>query len=266
MLRLGDPVEALTIEIITVGNELLSGRVVNTNASWIANCVTRLGGVVKRITTVSDDVEECSAVIKEALVRKPKLIITTGGLGPTFDDRTLESIALALGIPLELNEEALRMVREKYGGDVTPPRLKMAKLLKGGKPLYNPIGTAPGCLIEVGDTIVVALPGVPSEMKAMFKMHVEPMISRLSRMAYASKLVRVDAIEESSLAPMIEEVMKKCKAVYVKSRPKGDGEAYIEIEVTSRAPTMREAEENIAKACKLLRELVARAGARTQEL
>ena len=91
--------EVLTVEVITVGNELLSGRVVNTNASWIASRVTGLGGVVKRITTVSDDVEECSAAIRDALTRRPKLIITTGGLGPTFDDRTLESIALALGIP-----------------------------------------------------------------------------------------------------------------------------------------------------------------------
>jgi molybdopterin-biosynthesis enzyme MoeA-like protein len=171
-----------------------------------------------------------------------------------------------LGIPLELNEEALHMVREKYGGNVTPPRLKMAKLPRGGKPLYNPVGTAPGCLIEVGDTIIVALPGVPLEMEAMFEMHVEPIILRLSHVAYASMLSRVDTIEESSLAPMIEEVMKKCKVVYVKSRPKRNGEAYIEVEVSSRAPTMKEAEENVAEACRLLRELIAKAGAKAQEL
>ena len=258
--------EAFTVEIITVENELPSGRVVNTNASWIADRVTRLGGLVKRITTVSDDVGECGAVIREALARRPKLIITTGGLGPTFDDRTLESIAIALGIPLELNEEALRMVKEKYREDVTPSRLKMAKLPRGGKPLYNPVGTAPGCLIEVDDMIIVALPGVPSEMKAMFEVHVEPIILRLSRVAYASRLVRVDMIEESSLAPIIEEVIKRCKAVYVKSHPKRDGKTYIEVEVSSRAPTTGEAEENVAAACKLLKELVARSSAKAQEL
>ncbi len=258
--------EAFTVEIITVGNELLSGRVVNTNASWIADNVTRLGGLVKRITMVGDDVEECSAAIREALARKPRLIITTGGLGPTFDDRTLESIAVALGLSMELSEEALRMIEEKYGREVTPPRLKMARLPRGGKPLYNPVGTAPGCLIEAGDVVMVALPGVPSEMKAMFETHVKPMILKLSRAAYASKLVKVDMIEESSLAPMIEEVMRKCKAVYVKSRPKRDGEAYIEVEVSSRAPTMKEAEENVAEACELLKELIVRAGAKAQEI
>jgi len=266
MLRLGGPVEPFTVEIITVGNELLSGRVVNTNASWIADRVTKLGGVVKRITTISDDVEECGAVVREALARRPKLIITTGGLGPTFDDRTLESIASALSIHLELNEEALRMIKEKYRGEVTPPRLKMAKLPRGSKPLYNPVGTAPGGLMEVGDTIIVALPGVPSEMRAMFEMHVEPLILRFPRPAYASKLIRVDAIGESSLAPMIEEVMRKYKTVYVKSCPKSDGEAYIEIEVSSRAPTIREAEEEVAEACKLLKELAVRAGAKVREL
>jgi len=259
-------VTPFTVEIVTVGNEILSGRVVNTNASWIAERVTKLGGVVKRITTTSDDVEECSAAIREALARKPKLIITTGGLGPTFDDRTLESIANALGVDLDLNEEALRMLEEKYRGKVTPPRLKMAKIPRGGKPLYNPVGTAPGCLIEVGDTIIVALPGVPSEMKAMFEAHVEPLILRLPRSAYASRLIRVSAIEESSLAPMIEEVMKKCKAVYVKSRLKSNGETYIEVEVSSRALTTEEAEENAAEACRLLKELMVKAGAEVQEL
>jgi molybdenum cofactor synthesis domain-containing protein len=259
-------VEPFTVEIITVGNELLSGRVVNTNASWIADRVTKLGGMVKRITTVGDDVGECGMVVREALARRPKLIITTGGLGPTFDDRTLESIASALGVNLELNEEALRMVEEKYRGEVTPPRLKMARLPKGGKPLYNPVGTAPGCLIEAGDTIIVALPGVPSEMKAMFEMHVEPLILGLPRLAYASRLVRVDAIGESSLAPIIEEVMRRYKTVYVKSCPKSNGEAYIEVEVSSRAPTIREAEERVVEACELLRELAAKVGAKVREL
>ncbi|MDH5815645.1 MAG: nicotinamide mononucleotide deamidase-related protein [Candidatus Nezhaarchaeota archaeon] len=256
----------LTVEVVTIGNELLTGKVVNTNASWIADRVTRLGGVVKRITTVSDDVDECSAAIREALSRRPKLIITTGGLGPTFDDRTLESISVALGVPLELNEEALQMVREKYSGDVTPPRLKMAKLPRGGRPLYNPVGTAPGCLIEADGTIIVALPGVPSEMRGMFEMHVEPMISRMSRAAYSFKLVKVEFIEESSLAPIIDEVMRACRSVYVKSRPKRNGEVYIEVELSSRASTKEEAEKNVLEACKLLKELIAKAGARAEEL
>jgi len=259
-------VKIFTVEIINVGNELLTGRVVNTNASWIADRITRLGGVVKRVTAVSDDVHECSTAIKEALNRRPNLIVLTGGLGPTFDDRTLESLSIAIGFPLEVNVEALRMIEEKYGGDVTPPRFKMAKLPRGGKPLYNPVGTAPGCLVEVNDTIIVALPGVPSEMKAMFEIHIEPLILKLAGGAYTFKVIRVKGIEESSLAPIIDEVMKKHKTVYVKSHPKRDVELYIDVEISSRAPTLNEAERNVQEACSSLKGLILKAGARAEDL
>ena len=102
------------IEIICVGNELLIGKIVNTNAHWLAKRATSLGMTVKRVTAVSDDVAEIATVVRESLKRKPKLIITTGGLGPTFDDRTLEGIAKALNRELEVNQKALGMVRKKY--------------------------------------------------------------------------------------------------------------------------------------------------------
>jgi len=259
-------VEVFTVEIVSVGNELLTGRVVNTNASWIADRVTRLGGVVRRVTAVGDDIRECSAAIREVLDRRPRLIVLTGGLGPTFDDRTLESLSIAIGVPLVVDVEALRMVEEKYGGDVTAPRFKMARLPRGGKPLYNPVGTAPGCLIEVDDTIIVALPGVPSEMKAMFEMHVEPLVSKLAGGAYTFRIVRVRGIEESSLAPIIDEVMRRCRAVYVKSHPKRDVELYIDVEVSCRASSLGEAEKNVYEACSLLKELVLKAGAQAEDL
>ncbi len=258
--------EAFTVEIVSVGNELLTGRVVNTNASWIADRVTRLGGVVRRIVAVGDDVNECSSAIREVLSRRPRLVILTGGLGPTFDDRTLESLSIAIGRPLEVNVEALRMVEEKYGGEVTPPRFKMAKLPRGGRPLYNPVGTAPGCLIEVDGITIIALPGVPSEMKAMFEMHVEPLIARLAGGAYAYRYVRVKGIEESSLAPIIDEVMRRCRAVYVKSHPKRDEEMYIDVEVSCRAPSSDEATKSVDEAIALLKELVVKAGAKAEDV
>ena len=95
------------VEIISVGNELLIGKIVNTNSYWIAKRVTTLGMKVRRITTVGDDVEEISNAIQEALQRRPRFIITTGGLGPTFDDKTLEGIARGLGRGLRVHEQAL---------------------------------------------------------------------------------------------------------------------------------------------------------------
>jgi molybdenum cofactor synthesis domain-containing protein len=102
------------MEIICVGNELLIGKTLNTNAQWIAKQATALGIAVKRVTVVADDVNEIAKAVREALSRKPQFIVTTGGLGPTFDDKTLAGIAEALKRMLAVNAEALAMVRKKY--------------------------------------------------------------------------------------------------------------------------------------------------------
>src|SRR5512136_1705972 len=102
------------MEIVCIGNELLIGKISNTNAQWMSKRATCLGITVRRITVVADEVEEISAVIREALQRKPQFIATTGGLGPTFDDKTLQGLSRALNRRLEINQEALRMVKEKY--------------------------------------------------------------------------------------------------------------------------------------------------------
>ncbi|RLG55323.1 MAG: competence damage-inducible protein A, partial [Thermoproteota archaeon] len=104
----------LVFEIITVGNELLDGTVVNTNAAWLAKRISELGFVVRRYTAVGDDIGEIASAIREAIKRGADWIVLSGGLGPTFDDKTLEAVAYALGRKLELNSEALDMVRRKY--------------------------------------------------------------------------------------------------------------------------------------------------------
>lgn len=220
------------IEIICVGNELLIGKIVNTNAHWLAKRATSLGMTVKRVTAVSDDVAEIATVVRESLKRKPKLIITTGGLGPTFDDRTLEGIAKALNRELEVNQKALGMVRKKYETyakegkieevELTPPRVKMAKLPEGSKPLLNPVGTAPGVETKVGGTFLIALPGVPSEMEAIFEESVAPLIKKEAGVTvFFERSVFADGIMESALAPLIDEVMHDNSCVYIKSHPKG---------------------------------------------
>jgi len=145
---------AADMEIICVGNELLIGKVVNTNASWLGKQATSMGIAVRRITVCADNVKEMAAVFREALARKPNFIVSTGGLGPTFDDKTLQGIAEALHRRLVVNADALNMVKEKYAeyavtrhikvSEMTEPRVKMATLPEGTVPLPNPVGTAPG--------------------------------------------------------------------------------------------------------------------------
>jgi molybdenum cofactor synthesis domain-containing protein len=200
------------------------GKVVNTNASWLADKLTRLGVAVKRIIVVGDDLDEISSCVKEALSRKPSFIITTGGLGPTYDDKTLEGLATALGRKLAIHPEALEMVRRKYeriGEGLTEARIKMARIPEGSEPLHNPVGTAPAARISYGSTIIYALPGVPREMEAIFNETVSKEVLSLSGFKIAEYHVRIVGVMESALAPIISRVKEHYPEVYVKSHPKG---------------------------------------------
>ena len=102
------------VEILSVGNELLLGNTVNTNASWIAAQVTSVGGSVMRITMVGDNLRDISRAANESLSRRPDVLITTGGIGPTFDDMTLKGVARALGLRIKLNKKAAVMIQEHH--------------------------------------------------------------------------------------------------------------------------------------------------------
>ncbi|MHA1299967.1 MAG: competence/damage-inducible protein A, partial [Candidatus Helarchaeota archaeon] len=134
-------------EFIFTGNELINGKILNTNSRWLAKRVTSMGGKVTRMVTVPDELEAISNSVKEALNRKPDFIITSGGLGSTFDDMTLKAVSEALNVPLKLNSEALKYVEEKYNfaqkaslikdGSLTKYRKKMAYVPETSKILYN---------------------------------------------------------------------------------------------------------------------------------
>ena len=258
----------VTVELICVGNELLIGKTLNTNAHWLAKRITSLGLKLRRITTVADDLDEISSAVKEALARKPRFIITTGGLGPTFDDKTLEGIAKALNVKLKVNDEALKMVEEKYEeyvkegriekAELTPHRIKMATLPKGGKPLPNPVGTAPGVLLEANNTVIIALPGVPSEMKAIFEESVLPILRReASNMIFYEASLEVLGIVESEIAPIIDQVMHDNPYVYIKSHPKGgEKTSRIELHFSTTSADAETAKKRVGKAIIQISEMI----------
>jgi len=260
------------MEIVGIGNELLIGKTLNTNANWLAKRSTTFGMMVKRITVVSDDVDEIASVVREALNRKPKFIITIGGLGPTFDDKTLQGTAKALNCKLEVNEKALKMVREKYETyyregkmervELTPARIKMARLPERAEPLPNPVGTAPGVIINVGGTFLISLPGVPPEMEAIFEESVAPLIKKnAGELAFFETSMYADGIMESALAPLIDKAMHDNPHVYVKSHPKGEErKPHIEIHFSTTAKNSKTAKNRLGKAIIQLSELVQKDG------
>ena len=265
------------IEIICIGNELLIGKIANTNAHWLAKRITSTGLNVDRITVASDDKTEISNVVKEALKRKPKIIITTGGLGPTFDDKTLEGIAKALNQPLKVDSEAVKMVEEKYHQylkegkineevELTPPRVKMATLPEKAQPLHNPIGTAPGVLMKHNDTTVIALPGVPSEMEAIFDESIQPMLKKMAGKAvFYETSLGVDGIMESDLAPLIDKTMHDNPYIYIKSHPghRGEGKPHLELHLSTTARSSETARNRITKALLQITDLAQARGGKT---
>jgi molybdenum cofactor synthesis domain-containing protein len=265
------------IEIISIGNELLIGKVVNTNSQWLAKRITILGLRANRITVVGDDINEISRTLKEAIQRQPKFIITTGGLGPTFDDKTLEGVAKALDRPLKVNQQALRMVEKKYQRymeedriekvELTPPRIKMATLPTDAKPLPNPIGTAPGVITKLDDVTIIALPGVPSEMEAIFDESVEPLLKQVAgNTTFYDTSLAVDGIIESDMAPLIDRTMHDNPYVYVKSHPSLTGEAkpHLELHLSTTAQDPATARTRVTKALIQITELAQMKGGKTK--
>lgn len=215
---------ACTVELICTGNELLMGRVLNTNARRLSALITKLGGKVRRIVTVGDDLNEISAAVREGLERGPDFIITLGGLGPTPDDLTLEAVAKALKLPLELNEAALSFVEESYlrlsGKEMEPtkPRVKMAMLPRGSNPLRNRVGVAPAVLIKRGGTTIICLPGVPREVEGFLNEISKLILEKVGKTRLYEASLVLHGVTESGISHLIEELKRNQPNVYLKSR------------------------------------------------
>ncbi len=215
----------MDVEIITVGYEILEGDVLDTNSNWMAKEIARTGNGLRRVTVIEDDIDTIAECLKAALARRPSLILVSGGLGPTKDDLTLEGVALAFGVGLAENGKAMKMVAERYADWnpkqspeelMTEPRRKMAIIPVGSEPIYNPVGTAPGILLEQDGTRVLCLPGVPSELKAIFTESVLPLLGASAGEEHCWVMVR--GIGESELATHLNHAMDST-GVEIRSYP-----------------------------------------------
>ena len=245
-------VKGCTVEIISIGNELLLGNTINTNASWIATRATDDGAHITRITTVGDRLSEIVKVIRESLNRKPDYIITTGGIGPTFDDMTIKAVARAVKRRTKVDPAALRMIKQHYAAKfprpvkITKARLKMAILPVNGTAIANPVGTAPAVLLKAKRTSIFCLPGVPPEARAIFRKSIAPQIRLRTKNAYVERWVRVLGVMESRLAPLIDQTMKRWPNVYIKSHPRGfEGERipHIDLHFSQFSPDSKQTSE-----------------------
>jgi len=226
--------------MLAVGKELLIGRTLNTNAHWIGKRLARMGSMLKEVITVDDDLGEIASAFRASVGRYPDFLIVVGGLGPTPDDMTLKGVAQGLGVPIRRSAKALDLIREHYARrglqriELTPARTKMARLPLGGEPVVNPSGTAPGVRLVAGKTTIYCLPGVPIEMRSIFRRTVEPDIrGKLGRMQRKYVTLKLEGVLESALAPVIESELKRHPGAYIKSHPRGirEGVSRIELDI-----------------------------------
>lgn len=211
------------VSIITIGNEIVKGRTVNTNASEIAMAFTRMGFYVSRHTSIPDDCKIISETLTVSLKDFP-ITVTTGGLGPTFDDMTVKCLAHGLGARLELNQEAMNIIEEKYKRlnlPLTDERRKMALFPEGAMIIKNTVGTAPGLIFTLNSHMIFCLPGVPKEMRSMLPDVLN--LSGKSGLNYLSMEFNVSGIMESSMAPFIKILMKDYEnSIFIKTHPISD--------------------------------------------
>lgn len=232
-----------TVELICFGNELLIGKTINTNAHWLGRRLMMLGATLTRITSVSDTLEDMSQIVQEALNRKPDVIITTGGMGTTFDDMSLAAIAKSIDKPLILSDEAIELIKERLeylketrgiNLDMSEERKRMAMVPKGSKVLRNRAGSAPGVLVTSDETKIFVMPGVPREMEAIFDHEIVKYFDVDPDHQFFEKSIIVNHVPESELAKAITDVRLKYPKIYFKTHPKSSSTGpnrIIEVEV-----------------------------------
>jgi len=212
------------VEIITIGDEILFGQIVDTNSQWISQELDTVGIKTIRKTTISDDREDILTAFKEAEERAD-IVLITGGLGPTNDDLTKPCLAEYFDCGLEMNEEALAEVTELFrsrGLDLTEVNRQQAALPTCCEYVPNKMGTAPGMWFERNGKVFVSMPGVPHEMKGMMLKTIIPKLQSVFQTdVIYHKLVKTIGIGESWLAEKIKDwenaLPKHIKLAYLPS-------------------------------------------------
>lgn len=242
-------------EIISCGTELLLGHIVDTNAAWLAQQLAPLGVDVYYVSQVGDNQGRVVGLLQQAWSRSD-LIIMTGGIGPTEDDATRESIAELLGETMTVNselEKELRAYWERRGRVMPERNVKQATLIPSARSLPNPLGTAPGWFVERDGHIIVAMPGVPHEMFRMWKEEAEPQIvHRLGAGVIHTRIHKVLGIGESQVEEMIDEVIHGTNPT-VATYAKTDG---IYVRVSAKAETIAHADTLMAPVEERIRQIL----------
>jgi nicotinamide-nucleotide amidase len=246
----------MTCAVLCIGTELTRGELVDTNGAWLAAYLTDLGFEVVEKAIVDDDRARIDAALRR-LSAGARVIVCTGGLGPTTDDLTSEAVAHALGVPLERDAGSLDHIRrrfEKMGRTMSASNEKQADFPRGAEVLANPIGTAPGFAVTLGESRAFFMPGVPAEMKKMFEEEVVPRVRPLAPNDSAQVRLRTFGLPESVVGERLHGVEESFPGVTIGYRAHFPE---IEVKILARARDEAAARDLCARATADVRARVA---------
>lgn len=237
----------LQTEIICIGTEIVSGSLLNTNASYISNELLKLGIETQKFTTVPDEPNLLSRAIKSA-IKTADLTFLTGGLGPTFDDITLNTLAKTLNRKLTLKKDILRNIQTHFNkqGIVMPKdNIRQAYIPQGSTAIKNEIGTAPGLIMKYNKRTIIALPGPPGEVAPMMEESIIPFIKQRFKTTkiIKTRILKITGLAESQVNELVKDILGGSPGLSlgIYAHP-----GQIDIKITATAPTLKEAEKLIS--------------------
>ena len=256
---------APTIESYAIGTELSLGQIQDTNSSWIGQEVARLGGTLRRLTILVDDLDEIAGALRESVERRTDVILVIGGLGPTPDDLTVEAICQLAGCGTTIDEATVEryMQRRSYQSrdELSPGQRKMASVAEGSEVLPNPEGWAPCMKLCHEGSTLITLPGPPKEMKAVFRAHIAPFLDSLFATKTATCRVWTE-MYESEVSPHMQQVMSEFPGTYLKGYVALRSEEHhaMPLDVVAHGSSDEEAAQNLEAATGRIEELILGAG------
>ncbi|MCK5670258.1 competence/damage-inducible protein A [Candidatus Bathyarchaeota archaeon] len=272
------PTGSVNVEVIATGDELIYGRILDTNSNWIAKRVAEMGARLRRVTMIGDEPALIGSTLLNALKRDAHFIVITGGLGPSEDDLTVDSIGMALGRETFIDEEGAAKIEATYRKRGITERSsidrgrRMARILIDSNPMQNPVGFAVGMKIDIGGKTVCTLPGVPSEMKGMFDAHVAPMIMSQTNTVFVARTFNISMVWKEFF-PLYRRMQVDYPDIYIKNAatpPVEDEDRdkvhTIKVDFVLEARTFDEAEASMEAFIKVYRDRIKEIGSGEMDL
>lgn len=233
----------MIVELISVGTEILMGNIVNTNSAYLAEKCASLGFSIYYMTTVGDNEERLSEAIKTA-IQRADIVLLSGGLGPTMDDITKETVAKVCDLELVEDLRSREHIQEYFAKrqltNITHNNWKQAFIPKGATVIDNPNGTANGMIVKTGECHIILLPGPPNELKAMVEQSVLPYLTTLQDAVFYTSMVKISGLGESFVEDKLSDLIAKQTNPTIAPYAK---EGEVHIRVTAKGKDEKEAKE-----------------------